>query len=147
MYSALKLSRFNFSGGRKEKTNCPPSDCSNISGMSPVTKLILWRHQKTFAASLEYSSLCVAVFFSFTEGAVGPNPKPITRTRWKVFQNHQTRQLMFNERGKEIKRLRKLSPVRCPGLRDRGGKTWIKCLLVDGLQRFLFPAFGHQLKK
>lgn len=54
---------------------------------------------------------------------------------------------MFNEGGKEIKRLRKLSPVRCLGLRDRGGKTWIKRLLVDGLQQFLFPASGHKLKK
>lgn len=54
MYSALKLSLSNFSGGKKEKTNLslPPSDCSNISGMSPVTELILWRHQET---SLENS--------------------------------------------------------------------------------------------
>lgn len=60
MYSALKLSLSNFSGGGREKTNYPPSDCSNISGMSPVTELILWRHQKTFA-----KLLCVFVCLRF----------------------------------------------------------------------------------
>lgn len=53
---------------------------------------------------------------------------------------------MFNEGGVEIKRLRKLSTVRCLGLRKRGGKTWIKRLLAEGLHQFLFPAPRHPLK-
>lgn len=63
MYSALKLSLSNFSGGEKEKTNfsLPPSDCSNISGMSPVTELILWRHRET----LPFLSKTLWYFFFF----------------------------------------------------------------------------------
>lgn len=54
---------------------------------------------------------------------------------------------MFNERGKEIKRLRKLSPVRCLGLRDRGGKRGLGVCWLTDYSSFCFLPLDTILKK
>lgn len=114
--------------------------------MSPVTELILRRHQET----LPFLSKTLWYFFffsEFTERAAGPNPRPITWTRWKIVENHQTRQLMFNEGGEEIKRLRKLSTVRCLGLRQRGGKRGLNVCWLTDYSSFCFLPLDTRKKK
>lgn len=54
---------------------------------------------------------------------------------------------MFNEGDKEIKRLRKLSPVRCLGLRDRGGKRGLNVCWLTDYSSFCFLPLDTREKK
>lgn len=63
MYSALKLSLSNFSGGQKEKNKPSTVWLQQISGMSPVKESTRWQHwEKSFAVSLK-KLFCLLSFY------------------------------------------------------------------------------------
>lgn len=132
MYSALKLSLSNFSGGKKEKTNLslPPSDCSNISGMSPVTELILWRHQETLpflSKTLWYFFFWIHWRSSWSKSAA--NYMNTMENCWE--SPNKAADVKWGRRGdKEIK---ETLYSQMSGITRTWGKMWIKRLLADGL--------------
>lgn len=54
---------------------------------------------------------------------------------------------MFNEGGEEIKRLRKLSTVRCLGLHQRGGKRGLNVCWLTDYSSFCFLPLDTRKKK